>query len=65
MTAINAYAFSDLEMERLEARLHAGNHACRRLLERLGFSYEGRLMGHIIREGARRDCLLYGKLAVE
>lgn len=62
MTAIRDYALGPMELERLGARLHAGNHASRRLLERLGFSYEGRLSGHIIRDGVRRDCLLYGLL---
>lgn len=63
MTAILDHAFGQMELERLGARLHAGNHACRRLLERLGFAYEGRLTGHVLRDGRRRDCLIYGKLA--
>ena len=65
MTAITDYVFSAMAIERLGARLHAGNHASRRLLERLGFSYEGRLIGHVVRDGVRRDSLLYGKLHVE
>ena len=62
MTAVRDYALGPMALERLGARLHAGNHASRRLLERLGFSYEGRLAGHVVRDGARRDCLLYGLL---
>jgi ribosomal-protein-alanine N-acetyltransferase len=65
MTAITDYAFSGMALARLGARLHAGNHASRRLLERLGFSYEGRLLSHVMRDGRRRDCLLYGKLHSE
>lgn len=62
MSAILPYAFNEMNLERLGARLHAGNHASRRLLERLGFSFEGRLIGHVVRDGLRRDCLLYGLL---
>jgi ribosomal-protein-alanine N-acetyltransferase len=65
MAAITEYAFSGMALVRLGARLHAGNDASRRLLERLGFSYEGRLAGYVVRDGVRRDCLLYGKLLVE
>ena len=60
MSAVIAYAFGEVGVARLGARLHAGNHASRRLLERLGFSYEGRLIGYVQRDGIRRDCLLYG-----
>jgi ribosomal-protein-alanine N-acetyltransferase len=62
MTSVADYAFETLGLERLWARFHAGNEASRRLLERLGFAYEGTLKGHIVRGGARRDCLIYGKL---
>jgi RimJ/RimL family protein N-acetyltransferase len=57
-----AYGFNELGLERLWARIHDGNDASRRLLERLGFAYEGRLRAHIVRDGARRDCLIYGRL---
>jgi RimJ/RimL family protein N-acetyltransferase len=53
---------SALGLERLWARFHAGNEASRRLLERLGFAYEGTLRSHIVRDGERRDCLIYGRL---
>lgn len=65
MSAVIPNAFVDMDLVRLGARLHAGNHASRRLLERLGFSYEGRLAGHVVREGERRDCLLYGLLRTD
>lgn len=65
MRAVTAHAFSAMALERLGARLHAGNHACRRLLERLDFAYEGRLTGHVVRDGIRRDCLLYGRMLAD
>lgn len=62
MEAVMAHGFGTLALERLWARVHDGNAASVALLERLGFAYEGRLKGHIVRDGARRDCLIYGRL---
>jgi [ribosomal protein S5]-alanine N-acetyltransferase len=63
MAAIMEYAFDGLGLQRLWARFHAGNEKSRALLERLGFVYEGTLRGHVLREGVRRDCVLYGRLS--
>ena len=60
MEAVMAHAFGPLGLTRLWARSHAGNDRSQRLLERLGFSYEGTLRGHIVRDGDRRDCLIHG-----
>ena len=62
MGAVIAHAFGELDLERLWARFHAGNEASKRLLERLGFAYEGTMRSHIVRDGVRRDCLIYGRL---
>jgi [ribosomal protein S5]-alanine N-acetyltransferase len=65
MKAVVGYAFGPLALARLYARMHARNEASRRLLTRLGFSYEGTLRGHVMRDGARRDCQIYGLLRGE
>jgi ribosomal-protein-alanine N-acetyltransferase len=62
MEAITAFAFEDLNLQRLWARFHTGNMASQRLLERLGFAREGTLRQHIIRDGVRRDCEIYGRM---
>lgn len=62
MECVIDYGFNDLGLERLWARCHDGNTASVRLLENLGFIYEGRLRSHIMRDGERRDCLIYGRL---
>jgi len=62
MERVIAYGFGELGLERLWARFHDGNTASQRLLERLGFTYEGRLRAHVVRDGARRDCFVYGRL---
>jgi ribosomal-protein-alanine N-acetyltransferase len=62
MERVIDHGFNDLGLTRLWARVHDGNAASKRLLENLGFAYEGRLKSHIVRDGMRRDCLLYGRL---
>jgi RimJ/RimL family protein N-acetyltransferase len=62
MERVIGYAFDELGLERLWARFHESNEASKRLLERLGFAYEGCLRSHVARDGARRDCLIYGRL---
>jgi RimJ/RimL family protein N-acetyltransferase len=62
MQAIIDHAFGPLGLERLWARFHAGNTASRALLARLGFSYEGLLKAHILRDGKRRDCEIWGRV---
>ena len=62
MQAVVAHAFKDLSLERLWARFHTGNTGSQKLLESLGFVREGTLKGHVLREGLRRDCEIYGRM---
>ena len=62
MERVIDHGFNELRLERLLARFHDGNDASKLLLEKLGFAYEGRLRAHIVRDGERRDCLIYGRL---
>ena len=49
-------------LRKLTARTHLGNRRSDQLLERLGFREEGLLRGHILRDGERRDCRVFGLL---
>jgi ribosomal-protein-alanine N-acetyltransferase len=49
-------------LRKLTARTHLGNRRSDRLLEKLGFAQEGLLRGHIVRDGERRDCRVFGLL---
>ena len=49
-------------IHRLLARTHLGNRRSDSLLEKLGFEEEGLLRGHVLRDGERRDCRLFGLL---
>jgi ribosomal-protein-alanine N-acetyltransferase len=61
MRAVVAYAASS-GIRRLTARTHLGNRRSEELLEKLGFEEEGLLRGHVLRDGERRDCRLFGLL---
>ncbi|THD59784.1 GNAT family protein [Phenylobacterium sp.] len=61
MQAVLSYAASS-GVRRLLARTHLGNRRSEALLEKLGFAEEGMLRGHVLRDGERRDCRLYGLL---
>jgi ribosomal-protein-alanine N-acetyltransferase len=61
MQAVVAYAATS-GLRRLTARTHLGNRRSEGLLEKLGFKEEGLLRGHVLRDGERRDCRLFGLL---
>jgi len=62
MGALIAHAFGQLKLERLEARIHADNRRAKKLVMALGFRPEGRLSGHVLREGVRHDVDIFGLL---
>lgn len=49
-------------LRKLTARTHLGNRRSETLLEKLGFAEEGLLRGHILKDGDRRDCRVFGLL---
>ena len=61
MQAVLSYAATQ-GLRRLLARTHLGNRRSESLLEKLGFAEEGMLRGHVLRDGERRDCRLFGLL---
>lgn len=56
------YAFSDLDMARLEAYLEPGHTAPSRVASRAGFTREGLLRRKATLDGSRRDLVLYARL---
>jgi ribosomal-protein-alanine N-acetyltransferase len=61
MQAVVAHAATS-GFRRLAARTHLGNRHSDAVLEKLGFTEEGLLRGHVLRDGERRDCRLFGLL---
>ena len=61
MRTVVAYAATS-GLRKLSARTHLGNLRSDHLLEKLGFTEEGMLRGHILKAGERRDCRVFGLL---
>lgn len=61
MRTVVAYAASS-GLRKLTARTHLGNRRSESVLEKLGFTKEGLLRGHILKDGDRRDCHVFGLL---
>ena len=66
MTALLKYCFEDLKMHRVEITVTPENHAAIRMIERLGFQFEGGPLRARQRvSGAYRDLSMYGLLKPE
>lgn len=61
MRNVTAYAAVS-GLRKLVARTHLGNRRSESLLQKLRFKEEGLLRGHILKDGERRDCRLFGLL---
>ncbi len=61
---VTEYAFSQLELSRVEALVYARNPASRRVLEKAAFELEGTLRANAIKDGELLDTYLYAKLAI-
>ncbi len=59
------YGFTELGLHRITAAVGPDNHASMHVLERLGFTLEGRLRDHVFTNAAWRDSLLYALLQHE
>lgn len=65
LTALAAYAFTTLDLHRLEADIDPRNTGSARTLERLGFQKEGHLRERWIVDGEISDTVWYGLLRRE
>jgi RimJ/RimL family protein N-acetyltransferase len=63
--ALMEYAFSTLDLHRIQASTSSSNHDSRRVMERLGMKRECRLRDAIYRDGEWLDKLIYAMLARE
>ena len=60
--AITGYAFQNAEVHRLYACVYAWNPASARVLEKAGYTLEGRMRQHATKDGEKVDELIYGLL---
>jgi ribosomal-protein-alanine N-acetyltransferase len=63
--AVVGHAFRQVQPERMQARVIAGNEASRRVLEKLRFRYEGTLRGARVLRGESLDVLMFAILRPE
>jgi ribosomal-protein-alanine N-acetyltransferase len=63
--AVLTHAFAACGPERMQARVIAGNGASLRVLEKLGFRYEGTLRASLLRRGSIEDVLYFAVLRSE
>jgi len=63
--ALAAYAFATFPLERLQAEVFGWNPASARVLEKSGFTLEGRARRSILKAGQITDGLLYARLRGE
>lgn len=54
------FAFRELGLHRIWARIIDGNEPSLKLFAKLGFKPEGRMIGHVRRRGQFRDMLIFG-----
>ena len=63
--AVTRYAFEHLSLYRIEAGVFAWNVSSSRVLEKSGYSYEGRMRKQVYKDGQRLDVLLYSRLRTD
>ncbi len=63
--AVVRLAFQECGPERMQARVIVGNVASSRVLEKLGFRYEGTLRAALLRRGRFEDVMFYSLLRSE
>ena len=59
---VTAYGFATLGLERIEAHVFGTNLASSRVLEKAGYSFEGRLSRSIFKDGRLLDSYLYARI---
>jgi RimJ/RimL family protein N-acetyltransferase len=61
--AVVAYSFAHHSPQRIQARVIAGNMASVRVLEKIGFDYEGTLRASLLRRGRFEDVMMFAQVA--
>jgi [ribosomal protein S5]-alanine N-acetyltransferase len=62
LRAVTEYAFATFDLHRVQATVFEWNPASARVLEKAGYTFEGRLRGSIIKDGRIGDALMYARL---
>lgn len=62
VAAVTDFCFENFPLRRISAEVFANNPASARVLEKAGFTFEGRLKNHVLKEGKLLDTLLYARI---
>jgi RimJ/RimL family protein N-acetyltransferase len=62
LAALAEWALTERQFVRIHAVVYAPNVASARVLEKVGYEFEGRARAHYFRDGEFIDALLYGKV---
>ena len=63
--AVTAHVFAQTDLARLSACVYETNPASMRVLEKVGYTFEGRLRKAIFKDGALLDEMVYAMLRNE
>jgi [ribosomal protein S5]-alanine N-acetyltransferase len=61
VTAVTDFCFDNFPLRRISAEVFSSNPSSARVLEKAGFTFEGRLKYHVLKEGKLLDSLLYAR----
>jgi ribosomal-protein-alanine N-acetyltransferase len=61
VTAVTDFCFGNFPLRRISAEVFANNPASARVLEKAGFTFEGRLKNNVTKDGLVLDSLLYAR----
>ncbi|MGE5215064.1 MAG: GNAT family N-acetyltransferase [Nitrospirota bacterium] len=61
VTAVGDFCFDNFPLRRISAEVYANNPASARVLEKAGFTFEGCLKNHVLKDGKLLDSLLYAR----
>jgi [ribosomal protein S5]-alanine N-acetyltransferase len=61
VAALTDFCFENFPLRRISAEVFANNPASARVLEKAGFSFEGRLKNNVLKDGELLDSLLYAR----
>ena len=62
VTAIADFCFKNFPLRRISAEVFSSYPASARVLEKAGFTFEGRLKYHVLKDGKLLDSLLYARI---
>ena len=61
VAAVTDFCFANFPLRRISAEVFSNNPASARVLEKAGFTFEGRLKNNVLKDGELLDSLIYAR----